>query len=40
MCNIELNCDLSDLEWRLDELESNLSTKMDHLESTVMIWSN
>jgi len=38
--NIEYNCDVSDLESKLDDVESNLSSQIDDVRRTVIVWSD
>ena len=38
--NIEYSCDISDLEYKLDEVESNLSSEIDGVRRTVILWSD
>lgn len=33
--SIELGCDLSDIQWQLDDIESNLNSRIDDMESNL-----
>lgn len=38
--NVEYKYDLTDLESRLDDVESNLSSQIDDVRRTVILWSD